>query len=105
MHSWFKFDSTGVRQWGTYFGDLGEDKALSLAIDASGNFYLTGSTTSTSGIATAGAFQVINGGGIGDAFLAKLNSSGSVLHGLLILATRGKKMASLLRWIFPVMYM
>ena len=71
-----KFNSSGVRQWGTYYGGRGYDRGLSCATDASGNIYLSGYTTSTSGIATTGAHQTTYGGGSNDAFLVKFNSSG-----------------------------
>ncbi|PYP19021.1 MAG: hypothetical protein DMD54_03990, partial [Gemmatimonadetes bacterium] len=44
-----------------------------------GNAYVTGSTASTSFPTTVGAFQPVFGGGISDAFVTKLNSSGSAL--------------------------
>ena len=71
-----KFNSSGVRQWGTYYGGTGNDYGCSCATDASGNIYLSGQTTSTSGIATTGAYQTTFGGGTEDAFLVKFNSSG-----------------------------
>jgi len=66
-----KFNSSGVRQWGTYFGGNGKH----CTTDASGNIYMTGATFSSSGIATAGAHQTANAG-YTDAFLVKFNSSG-----------------------------
>ena len=66
-----KFNSSGVRQWGTYCEGIGN----ACSADASGNVYITGLTTSTSGIATAGAHQTVMSGS-GDAFLVKFNSSG-----------------------------
>jgi hypothetical protein len=70
-----KFNSSGVRQWGTYYGGTGNEEGRSCATDASGDIYLSGVTRSTSGIATTGAHQTTNGGG-SDAFLVKFNSSG-----------------------------
>ena len=70
-----KFNSSGVRQWGTYYGGTGYDYSFSCATDASGNIYLSGYTRSTSGIATTGAHQTTLGRGY-DAFLVKFNSSG-----------------------------
>jgi hypothetical protein len=67
-----KFNSSGVRQWGTYYGGAGGDAASSCAIDASGNVYMIGVTNSTSGIATAGAHETA----VNDAFLVKFNSNG-----------------------------
>jgi hypothetical protein len=81
-----KFNSSGVKQWGTYFGGAssgasGMEKGLSCATDALGNVYMTGHTPSTSGIATAGAHQTIYGGSSTDAFLVKFNSSGVIQWG------------------------
>ena len=70
-----KFNSSGVRQWGTYYGGAGVEDGSSCATDASGNIYLSGWTPSTSGIATTGAHQTTFGGR-NDAFLVKFNSVG-----------------------------
>ena len=67
-----KFNSSGVRQWATYYGGSQDDMGISCAVDASGNVYMIGSTSSTSGIATAGAHETT----INDGFLVKFNSSG-----------------------------
>ena len=73
-----KFDSTGARQWATYYGGTGDDGGGILALDGAGNVYMTGFTTSTAGIATSGAFQNAHGGGLYDAFLAKFNGAGTL---------------------------
>lgn len=73
-----KFNTNGVRQWGTYYGGTGNDQgAVSCSADPTGNIYLSGLTTSANGtsIATAGAHQVTLNGGA-DAFLVKFNSNG-----------------------------
>ena len=70
-----KFNTNGVRQWGTYYGDTGTDEAYSLSCDATYNIYVTGMTNSVFGIATGSAFQTSNGGSI-DAFVAKFDSAG-----------------------------
>jgi len=41
----------------TYFGGSGDERATSIAVDAAGNFYLTGSTTSSNLPITAGVYQ------------------------------------------------
>ena len=74
-----KFDSTGNLLWATYYGGNGTENGISLAIDNSGNIYMTGSTSSKSGIATSGAYQTSFAGGNYDAFLAKFSTSGSLL--------------------------
>ena len=72
-----QFNSSGVRQWGTYYGGAGSETGSSCVTDASGNVYLSGSTSSSTGvvIATPASHQPVCGGG-SDAFLAKFNSSG-----------------------------
>jgi hypothetical protein len=70
-----KFNSAGTSlTYGTYLGAGGDDEAYGLALDGSGNAYVTGTTTST-GLATAGVFQVTQGGGT-DAFVASYTSAG-----------------------------
>jgi uncharacterized protein (TIGR03437 family) len=69
--------------YATFVGGSGSDHANAMAIDASGNAYLAGTTTSLDFPITAGAFQPINRAAItnhaGTAFFAQLNTSGSVL--------------------------
>ncbi|MFI5222180.1 MAG: SBBP repeat-containing protein [Bacteroidia bacterium] len=76
-----KFSSSGSRIWATYFGGNGDDAGFGIAVDTSGNIFITGSTTSSSAIATNGAYQTTYSGGAngGDAFIAKFNSQGSIL--------------------------
>jgi hypothetical protein len=70
-----KFNSNGIRQWGTYFGDIGIDEGASCVTDPFGNVYLSGWTQSTANIAMGG-HQNTFGGGQFDAFLAKFNDTG-----------------------------
>ena len=72
-----KFDSAGSRIWATYYGGAGDEgyDGNSVCTDHSGNIYLTGWTSSTTGIASGG-FQNTPGGAK-DAFLAKFNTSGN----------------------------
>ncbi|MCX6153488.1 MAG: SBBP repeat-containing protein [Candidatus Kapabacteria bacterium] len=71
-----KFNNSGVRQWGTYYGGTGDERGHGIITDASGNIYLTGLTTSSSSISTTGSHQNSYGGGYGDAFLVKFNNNG-----------------------------
>ena len=57
------------------FGDTGSG----IAIDAAGNAYVTGNTTSSDFPITSDAFQTTFGGGFSDAFVSKLNAAGSAL--------------------------
>ena len=63
--------------YSTYLGGNG---AYGIAVDASGNAYITGVTASTSFPTTPGAYQTTNhAGGLGNAFITKLNPSGTAL--------------------------
>jgi hypothetical protein len=64
--------------YSTYLGGSGDNIGRSIAVDASGNAYVTGITTSTNFPITPGAFQTTLGG-FGDAFVSKLNAAGSAL--------------------------
>lgn len=76
-----KFTAAGARTWCTYLGGSGSDYAGAIAVDASGDIYISGTSSSTSGIATASVYQSTFGGGAstGDGILAKFNSSGARL--------------------------
>ena len=64
--------------YGTYLGGDDYDSSAGIAVDASGNAYVTGHTHSTAFPVTAGAFQTLKGGFF-DAFAVKLNATGSSL--------------------------
>jgi hypothetical protein len=73
-----RFDSTGVRQWGSFFGGAGDENRWSgLAADNNNNLYLGGMAapqTSSAVISTSGAHQTVYGGGTYDAFLQKFDA-------------------------------
>ncbi|HEY8896319.1 MAG TPA: SBBP repeat-containing protein, partial [Niastella sp.] len=71
-----KFNSDGMRQWGTYFGGNNSDNATGIAIDKNNSIYITGNTTSTN-IATAQSQQTVNNGNT-DAFLTKFDAGGKL---------------------------
>ncbi len=73
-----KFDTSGKRLWGSYFGGNQNELPSDIIQDRNKNIYLLGSTFSTSGIATAGAYQTANKGNY-DAYIAKVSSTGSLL--------------------------
>ena len=70
-----KFNTNGVRQWGTYYGGSSDDYVRDIISDASNNVYICGETSSSTSIATTGAHQTINAGDI-DAFAVKFNTNG-----------------------------
>lgn len=70
-----KFNSMGVRQWGTYYGGTLDD--FFYAVSASNNdVYVCGNSGSTNAISTAGAHQTGNGGGAYDGIVVKFNTAG-----------------------------
>jgi hypothetical protein len=68
-----------VLQWGTYFGESSGDRALSVAVDRSGNVFVVGYTGSTSSFPLAdpggGAYFDNTHNGGDDAFIAKFSGS------------------------------
>ncbi|MCB0700868.1 MAG: SBBP repeat-containing protein [Chitinophagales bacterium] len=84
-HGWVaKFNTNGVRQWGTYYTGM----VTTISVDNNGDIAFAGTTFDTTGIATTGAYQPIHAGMVlgnsqnnGDGFIAKFNSSGVRLWG------------------------
>lgn len=72
-----KLSNTGGRTWATYYGGSANDHINGIATDASNNVYVTGQTSSTTGVASAGAYQT-SIAGTNDAFIAKFNGGGTV---------------------------
>jgi hypothetical protein len=67
--------------YSTYLGGIGEDRGFGIAVDGTGNAYVTGDTTSTN-FPTVNAVQPAYAGGaqsVGDAFVTKLNRDGDRL--------------------------
>ena len=63
--------------YSTYLGGSGADYGYGIAVDSSGNAYVTGYTASTN-FPTMNPLQPSYGGS-GDAFVAKINPAGSAL--------------------------
>lgn len=78
-----KLNSSGSALiYSSRFGGTGawEDSARAIAIDTSGNAYVAGFTASQDFPVTDGAFQTQFGGGDGDAFVVKLNVTGTAIE-------------------------
>jgi uncharacterized protein (TIGR03437 family) len=80
-----KLNPTGTALvYSTYFGGSGDDVGQSIAVDAAGNAYITGQTTSKDFPITGGAIQSAYAGdggenqAIGDAFLLQLDPKGGI---------------------------
>ena len=67
-----------VLAYSTYLGGSGGDYGSAIAVDASGNAYVVGQSTSNNLPTTPDAFQTKHGG-LDDVFLTKLNAVGSAL--------------------------
>jgi hypothetical protein len=65
--------------YSTFLGGTGADDGEDIAVDASGSAYVVGDTFSGDFPTTQGAFDTTFNGGIVDAFVTKLNASGSAL--------------------------
>ncbi|MGI9582367.1 SBBP repeat-containing protein [Chryseobacterium sp. RRHN12] len=75
-----KFNSNGIRQWGTYYGGNESDEAEACAVDENDNVYIAGVTRSTTNIATSGTHKPVFSD-TQDAMLVKFNSNGVRLWG------------------------
>ena len=69
-----KLASGGALQWNTFLGGSGIDSASGIAVDTSGNVYITGSSRATWGSSLRELTD-----GSQDAFVAKLSSTGSLI--------------------------
>ena len=81
-----KFSPLGAISYVTYLGGSADDAATAIAVDAAGNAYITGATSSSNFPTTPGVVQPhLKGSGgnacisFGDAFIAKLNPTGTQL--------------------------
>ncbi len=70
-----KITSAGAKVYATYLGGSGDDRGTGIAVNSAGEVYVTGFTSSTN-FPTVSPLQSAKGGGF-DAFVAKLNSTGS----------------------------
>jgi hypothetical protein len=73
-----KFNSSGARIYGSYYGGVGDDYINNVTIDSKNNYIFSGYTTTSSGsaIASFNSYQSIHAGGVSDGFIAKVDSGG-----------------------------
>jgi hypothetical protein len=70
-----KFDPTGAVTWVHSYGGTGTDQATAVALDGSGNAYITGSFSNS---VTFGS-TTLTSAGLGDVFVTKVSTAGSVV--------------------------
>lgn len=83
---------TGI-VYATFFGGRSRDSARAIAVDAAGNAYIAGFTYSTDFPTTTGAYRT-SAAGQEDAFVAKLNATGTALVYSTILGGAGSDFAT-----------
>ena len=66
--------------YATYLGGSAEDDAFGIAVDGSGNAYVTGETASTNFPVVSGGPFGSNAGGLHDVFVSKLSADGTTLE-------------------------
>jgi len=74
-----KLDAGGALAYSTYLGGSGGDYGHGVAVDGSGNAYVTGSTGSTD-FPTKNAFQPSRARGVVHAFVTKLDAGGALAY-------------------------
>jgi hypothetical protein len=70
-----KLDTSGNLVYSSFLEGSGDDTPGGVALDGSGNIYISGGTTSSDFPTSAGAFQSTRGGA-GDGFITKINPGG-----------------------------
>ena len=73
-----KLSATGALVYATLLGGTGAERGTAIAVDAAGNAYVTGKTTSPSFPTTPAALQT-SLRGFEDAFVTKINATGTAL--------------------------
>jgi hypothetical protein len=83
------FNSAGVRQWGTYYGDIGADQGWGCAVNAAGESFMCGRTSSVTSIASTGHQNTYGGPTpsmaiMGDGFLVKFEGAPQIVTGTVL---------------------
>jgi beta-propeller repeat-containing protein len=74
-----KLAPDGSTVWATFLGGSGGDGGLGIALDAAGNVFVSGTTSSTNFPTTPGSARPTYGGGESELFVAKIKGDGSAL--------------------------
>ncbi|HOZ87902.1 MAG TPA: hypothetical protein PL029_09095, partial [Bacteroidia bacterium] len=74
-----KFDSTGIFMWARNISGTGDDNPLAMAVDPTGNSYMTGYFAGTSDFDPGTGSYSLTSAGIYDLYILKLNAAGSFL--------------------------
>ena len=88
-----KLNSAGALVYSTYLGAAGSDNAVAIAVDGLGNAFVAGYTGSFLYPVTPGVVQTTYGGGPFDAFVTKLNSSGTAALYSTVIGGNGSDLA------------
>lgn len=92
-----KLNATGTQLlYSSYLGGSSNDEGLGIAIDTTGNAYITGYTFSANFPTTTGAYQATFNGAtnLSDAFIVKVNAAGSALSYSTYLGGKANDLAS-----------
>lgn len=74
-----RFNGSGVRTWGSYYGGTGQDYGFAVAVGSNNQPVFVGETNTFTGtiIATAGSHQAVFGGALLDAYVTQFNPGGT----------------------------
>jgi hypothetical protein len=72
-----KYDASGNYVWAKGMGGTGNENGYAVAVDVSGNSYITGYFTGTADLDPGAGVQSLTSNGLSDIFLAKYDASGN----------------------------